>query len=376
MIRTMINGFCMALADSVPGVSGGTIALILGFYDKFIGSINQVFYGKKEEKKEGLIYLIKLLLGWAVGMILAVLVLTKFFETNIYAVSSLFLGFIFPSIFIIAKEEYACIQKKWQYTPFVILGIAIVAALTYMNSKVQVVDVDLTHFSVPTALYLFLAGAVAITAMFLPGISGSTVLLIFGVYLPVISGVKELLHLHFGVLPMIIVFGVGVICGALVSVKGIQKSLEKYRGQMVMLILGMLIGSLYAIVSGPVTVDKANAILNKDNFSIVFFLIGLALIVLLQVVKTKLEKKTMLKLSLLRIALALSTVTGARPLCRCATSLRTAGSHPLQERQSGKTKTGAPDGCACSFILPSKKRKTTGNCLWFCIQKFGGLESF
>ena len=144
MIRTMINGFCMALADSVPGVSGGTIALILGFYDKFIGSINQVFYGKKEEKKEGLIYLIKLLLGWAVGMILAVLVLTKFFETNIYAVSSLFLGFIFPSIFIIAKEEYACIQKKWQYTPFVILGIAIVAALTYMNSKVQVVDVDLT----------------------------------------------------------------------------------------------------------------------------------------------------------------------------------------------------------------------------------------
>ena len=50
MIRTMINGFCMALADSVPGVSGGTIALILGFYDKFIGSINQVFYGKKEEK--------------------------------------------------------------------------------------------------------------------------------------------------------------------------------------------------------------------------------------------------------------------------------------------------------------------------------------
>ena len=51
--------------------------------------------------------------------------------------------------------------------------------------KVQVVDVDLTHFSVPTALYLFLAGAVAITAMFLPGISGSTVLLIFGVHLPV-----------------------------------------------------------------------------------------------------------------------------------------------------------------------------------------------
>lgn len=291
MIRTIFNGFCMALADSVPGVSGGTIALILGFYDKFIGSIDQVFYGKKEEKKEGLIYLIKLFLGWAAGMILAVLVLTKFFETNIHAVSSLFLGFIFPSIFIIAKEEYACIQKKWQYTPFVILGIAIVAALTYMNSRVSVGQIDLANFSLSSALYLFVSGAVAIMAMFLPGISGSTVLLIFGVYLPVISGLKELLHLRFAVLPMIIVFGVGIICGALGSVRGIQKSLEKHRGQMVMLILGMLIGSLYAIVSGPVTVDKANAMLNKDNFSILFFLLGLALIVLLQAVKVKLEKK-------------------------------------------------------------------------------------
>lgn len=51
MIRTIINGFFMALADSVPGVSGGTIALIMGFYDDFIGSINKVIYGKMQEKK-------------------------------------------------------------------------------------------------------------------------------------------------------------------------------------------------------------------------------------------------------------------------------------------------------------------------------------
>lgn len=51
MIRTIINGFFMALADSVPGVSGGTIALIMGFYDNFIGSINKVIYGKMQEKK-------------------------------------------------------------------------------------------------------------------------------------------------------------------------------------------------------------------------------------------------------------------------------------------------------------------------------------
>lgn len=291
MIRTAINGFFMALADSVPGVSGRTIALILGFYDKFIGSINNVIYGSTEEKKEGIIYLIKLLLGWAVGMILAVLALTAFFEKNIYAVCSLFLGFIFPSIFIIGKEEYKTIKYKWQHTPFVIVGILIVALLTFFNGKVSVMSFDLSHFSIGSAAYLFIAGAVAIIAMFLPGISGSTVLLIFGAYLPVISSVKELLHLNLKVFPMLVVFGLGIIFGALVSVRGIQKCLEKFRAQTVMLIIGMLIGSLYAIVMGPTTVNTANKMLNQSNFSILFFIIGIALIALLEFLKYQFEKK-------------------------------------------------------------------------------------
>ena len=56
-----IRGFCMALADSVPGVSGGTIAFLLGFYDKFIGSLNALIGGTKEERKDGIIFLIKIL---------------------------------------------------------------------------------------------------------------------------------------------------------------------------------------------------------------------------------------------------------------------------------------------------------------------------
>lgn len=291
MIRTAINGFFMALADSVPGVSGGTIALILGFYDNFIGSINKVIYGSKDEKKEGIIYLIKLLCGWAVGMILAVLVLTAFFEKNIYAVSSLFLGFILPSIFIIGKEEYPTIKDKWQHTPYVILGIAIVALLTFFNGRVSGMALDMSHFTLGSAAYLFIAGAVAITAMFLPGISGSTVLLIFGAYLPVLGGVKEILHLNLKVFPMLFVFGLGIIFGASVSVRGIQKCLEKFRAQTVMTIIGMLIGSLYAIVMGPTTVGTGNEMLNMSNFSIVFFIAGIVLIALLEILKHRLNKK-------------------------------------------------------------------------------------
>lgn len=292
MIRTVINGFFMALADSVPGVSGGTIALILGFYDNFIGSINKVIYGSMAEKKEGIIYLVKLLVGWAVGMILAILVLTAFFEKNIYAVSSLFLGFIFLSIFIIGKQEYKTIKDKWEYTPFVIIGIFVVVLLTFFYGKINFVSLDLSNFSLGSALYLFIAGAFAITAMFLPGISGSTILLIFGAYIPVITAVKELLHLNFKVFPMLVVFALGIIFGALVSVKGIQKSLEKYRPQTVMLIIGMLIGSLYAIVMGPSTVSDTNEMLNFGNFSILFFIIGIVLVAFLELFKYRVEKES------------------------------------------------------------------------------------
>ena len=71
-ILNCIRGFCMALADSVPGVSGGTIAFVLGFYDKFIGSLNTLTSKKtsKDEKKEAVKFLIKLGFGWVLGFFL------------------------------------------------------------------------------------------------------------------------------------------------------------------------------------------------------------------------------------------------------------------------------------------------------------------
>ena len=102
------RGFCMALADSVPGVSGGTIAFILGFYDKFVTSLNNIIFGNKKEKKEAVFFLIKLGIGWIIGMLIATLVLTSLFEKHIYAISSLFLGFIIFSIpFIIEYSTHS-----------------------------------------------------------------------------------------------------------------------------------------------------------------------------------------------------------------------------------------------------------------------------
>lgn len=105
MLKEGMDGFCMALADSVQGVSGGTVAFIMGFYDQFIGSIHNLAFGKMKEKKSALTYLAKLGAGWVIGMVMAVVVLSVLFESNIYAVSSLFIGFIAGAIPLIVREE-------------------------------------------------------------------------------------------------------------------------------------------------------------------------------------------------------------------------------------------------------------------------------
>ena len=104
-ILNFIRGFCMALADSIPGVSGGTIAFILGFYDEFVNALNNIISGSKIERINGFKFLSKIGIGWISGFILSVLFITNIFEKNIYEISSLFLGFIISSIPLIIKSE-------------------------------------------------------------------------------------------------------------------------------------------------------------------------------------------------------------------------------------------------------------------------------
>lgn len=287
-----VRGFCMALADSVPGVSGGTIAFILGFYDQFINSLNSLVFGNKKEKKEALFFLLKLGIGWVIGMVLAILVLTSLFENHIYEVSSVFIGFIIFSLPLIISEEKGVLKGKYKNLLFLILGIVIVSLITYfnpMNGSENVVDI--TNLSFGLILYVFVAAMIAISAMVLPGISGSTLLLIFGLYIPITTAIKEFLHLNFGYFPILVVFGLGVLTGIAVVIKGIKAALSKYRSQTVYLILGLMLGSLYAIVMGPTTLEVYHEPMTFQTFSIGFFILGGLIIGLLQWLKGFLAKK-------------------------------------------------------------------------------------
>lgn len=291
-ILNFIRGFCMALADSVPGVSGGTIAFLLGFYDKFIGSLDSLIKGTKDERKEAIIFLIKIGIGWVVGFILAMLVLGSIFEKHIYNISSLFLGFVVFAIPLIIIEEKTEFKGKYKNIIFAIIGLVLVIAISsFSPASEESMNLAWGNFGIGTAVYVFVAAAIAISAMVLPGISGSTLLLIFGLYMPIVSAIKEFLHLDFSYFPILCVFGFGIITGIIAIIRLIKKALEKYRSQTLYLIVGLMIGSLYAIVLGPTTLDVPQPALTLKTFSLIFFLIGGVVILGLQKLKTIGTKK-------------------------------------------------------------------------------------
>lgn len=300
MIMKFIQGFCMALADSVPGVSGGTIAFLLGFYDEFIGSLNDILSKDKNKRKNALIFLVKIGTGWVVGLVMAILFITAVFENNIYQISSLFIGFILFAIPIIAAEEKECLKGKYYNVVFVILGGALVGGITYFSSSSilsEGVNLAFGEFDAKVGILLFVSGMAAVSAMVLPGISGSTILMIFGLYIPVITAIKDILHMKIEFIPAVAIFGLGVLTGALLVVKMIKKMLERYRSQTVYFIIGMMIGSLYSIAMGPTTLKDSEGILkgldmlSAKTFSILFFVLGGFIIFGLQILKMIMEKK-------------------------------------------------------------------------------------
>lgn len=285
MLKEGVSGFCMALADSVPGVSGGTIAFIMGFYDKFIGSIDNLIFGQMQKKKDAFRYLIRLGIGWILGMGIAAVLLSSLFESHIYVVSSVFIGFIAGSIPVVIREETQFFRKTVKDFIFLGIGVFVVVFITWLNTKTGISSVNLGNLSLPLALRLFFVGMIAISAMFLPGISGSTLLLVFGMYIPVINGVKNLLSMDFSCFPALVIFGCGVLTGTVTVVKIIQICLKKFRVQTMYTILGMMTGSFYAIIMGPATLENAQPALNLQNFNIIAAVIGLLLVLGMHMLK-------------------------------------------------------------------------------------------
>ncbi|MBO3066123.1 MULTISPECIES: DUF368 domain-containing protein [Staphylococcus] len=240
------KGFAMGTTDLVPGVSGGTIALLLGIYDDFIRSVSGIFSKRFWES-------LKFLIPIGLGMVIAIGVLSKLIN---YLLSShtvptmfFFVGLIGGIIPYLLKTSKFKQTFSIQHYILLLLGIIIIVVITLLNNGDKHAGETLT-LDFGLMIKYFIAGVCASSAMLLPGISGSFMLLVFGVYGTVMFAISEFLSLNFAAVPVLLTVGLGIICGFLFSSKLIQYLLSYYTFLTYALIIGFVVGSLYAVFPG------------------------------------------------------------------------------------------------------------------------------
>ncbi|HDC9053500.1 TPA: DUF368 domain-containing protein [Staphylococcus aureus] len=242
----ILKGFAMGTSDLVPGVSGGTIALLLGIYNQFIASISGIFSRRFWPSFTFLIPII-------IGMLLAMGSLSNLFNyllsqhhiPTMFFFGGLIIGIV-PYLLKISNYKTSFTTKHYM---MVIAGIAILIVITLMNNGDKHAGETLT-LSTSLIIKYFIAGMCASSAMLLPGISGSFMLLVFGVYGTVMLAISEVVKLNFAGLPILLAVGFGVLAGFIISSKIIQYFLTHHKIMTFALIIGFVVGSLFAVFPG------------------------------------------------------------------------------------------------------------------------------
>ncbi|HHM2612236.1 TPA: DUF368 domain-containing protein [Staphylococcus aureus] len=242
----ILKGFAMGTSDLVPGISGGTIALLLGIYNQFIASISGIFSRRFWPSFTFLIPII-------IGMLLAMGSLSNLFNyllsqhhiPTMFFFGGLIIGIV-PYLLKISNYKTSFTTKHYM---MVIAGIAILIVITLMNNGDKHAGETLT-LSTSLIIKYFIAGMCASSAMLLPGISGSFMLLVFGVYGTVMLAISEVVKLNFAGLPILLAVGFGVLAGFIISSKIIQYFLTHHKLMTFALIIGFVVGSLFAVFPG------------------------------------------------------------------------------------------------------------------------------
>lgn len=228
----------MGAADVVPGVSGGTIAFISGIYEELINSINQVNLKTLKLLKTGGFgavwksingnFLISLLIGIAISIISLAKIIRHVLETQPILIWSFFFGLVLASIFFVAKQI-----TRWNLGSIILLltGAFIAYFITTLTPQTAVISYP----------YIFLCGALAICAMILPGISGSYILLLLGVYKPVLDAI------HYRDFKILGVLMAGAVVGILSFSRLLKWLFDHYQNLTLATLTGFIIGSLNKI---------------------------------------------------------------------------------------------------------------------------------
>jgi len=240
-----VKGGVIGVANIIPGVSGGTLAVILGIYDRLIESI-ACFFKKPEKRLEYTFFLMRLFAGSALAVLFLANVmdflLTQYFHETMF----LFMGLILGGVPVVIRAHKDMKIRTSRILSFV-LGMFIVLGLSMLAKESAVIDASRPSAFVldnRALLMILIAGFFAGGAMIVPGISGSFILVLLGQYAVIIAAVKTM-----AVKPLIFMV-VGVAGGILVFSKIIETCLEKIPSLTYYFILGLIFASFYKIFPG------------------------------------------------------------------------------------------------------------------------------
>ena len=273
-----LKGMAMGISDLIPGISGGTIALITGVYDDFISSLNNLkiknirsiiksdfFLKFKEFKFDFLIFL-------ALGIISSILIFSKIISNLLInypqEISSFFFGLILASIPFILKGIKVF---SFNYLPFLIGSILITSYLLGLNNINGEISL----------IYIFICGFFCSCAMILPGISGAYILLIFSSYDFILEKLNIFLtDFNFNDFIWIGVFILGILTGILTFSRFVKYLLHKHKNKTIVSLSGLIIGSLPILIPFEITELNTDYVISNSTIFIcfglgIFLLIGI-----------------------------------------------------------------------------------------------------
>ncbi len=249
MIKNVLKGMLIGVANIIPGVSGGTMMVSMGIYDKLIHSLTHLF----KEFKESMKFLIPIFIGMGIALLGLSFIIEPAFEHFPLQTSCLFIGLIVGGLPAMWQKVKGKGMKISYMIPFLVF-FAVVVGLAAMGEK-EGNAADLT-FSLWSVIKLFVVGIIASATMVIPGVSGSMMLLLLGYYNPIVGAIKDFVTalVSFdiqGILSgcgVLVPAGIGIVAGVFAIAKLIEVIFEKFPLQAYWAIIGLIVASPIAVL--------------------------------------------------------------------------------------------------------------------------------
>ncbi len=248
MIKLILKGAMMGVANIIPGVSGGTMAVSMGIYDKIIHAATHLV----SEFKKSMKLLLPIVLGMALGIVVLARILEYMFARVPLQTNLLFIGLIIGGLPAITKKVKGK-TIRLGHILVCLLFFGVVAGLAMMGEQ-EGAAADLS-FNIINIVKLFGVGIVTSATMVIPGVSGSMMLMLMGYYNPILNEVNDFIDnlVQFNVpgildgCKVLVPFGIGVVVGIFAIAKIIEIIFEKFPDHAYWAIIGLIVGSPVAI---------------------------------------------------------------------------------------------------------------------------------